>query len=255
MPDEVYCLHCGARTEKALYCSHCGAKLSYSKNEPEVQGTTKTCPSCGSTIPRAAKICSTCNSYLHRESAAAAPRPGEVSVLHNDARNYVPTKVECPRCGSEQVQKLSVIYESGVAVVDTSSVGFGVGATRQGLGSGFGAAATRGVQVTALAAKAAPPARRNTGRPFTWMFVCGCMGLFFYWSNSTGFLRELGGNYPSVAIVSCFAIAIIALLVLVSNALWNSVEWPKLYERWDQRYICTRCGTMLIAEVTEPKPV
>ena len=244
------CAKCGAVAEAtdALFCSKCGAALSSSVPHPEM---TQTCPSCGSTVPRAAKICGACNSYLPREAAVVQPQPIVASALGEATRTHSAMRVECPRCGSEQVQKLSVIYESGVAVVDTTSAGYGIGATGQGLGGGFGAAATRGVQVTALAAKAAPPARRNTGRPAIWMLFCGFLPFMLHWFESNG----LSPAAPPMVMYSSFGIAALAFSILVSNSFWNSTEWPKLYQHWERMYMCNRCGTMLVVEEAEPKLV
>ena len=85
------CAKCGAVAEAtdALFCATCGASLSKeSQSEPEAQIATKTCPSCGSTIPRAAKICGACNSYLPREPAIPAPQPKAASALQEDERNH-----------------------------------------------------------------------------------------------------------------------------------------------------------------------
>ena len=243
------CGECGASVEADdRYCSTCGApRDSTAPGEP----TTKSCPSCGAAIPPAAKICGVCNAYLPREPAVAAAESATGSVVPGNARNYDSARVECPRCNSEQVQKLSVIYESGVAVINTTSAGYGIGATGQGLGGGFGAAATRGVQVTALAAKAAPPARRNAGRPAIWMLFCGFLPFMLHWFDSNG----LGPPTPPIVMYSSFGIAAFAFLILVSNAFWNSTEWPKLYRHWERMYMCNRCGTMLVAEEAEPKLV
>ena len=59
------CAQCGASGEPdARYCSTCGVAIG--SVEPS-EHTTKSCPSCGATVPRAAKICGQCNSYLSRE--------------------------------------------------------------------------------------------------------------------------------------------------------------------------------------------
>src|SRR5579862_3304327 len=101
--DSVYCLHCGARTERALYCSHCGGKLAYSQNEPEA--LTRKCPSCSSTIPRAAKSCSNCNAYLPCQSAGSASSPSDTNASQEDRRSGdAPSDnspmVACPHCGN-----------------------------------------------------------------------------------------------------------------------------------------------------------
>lgn len=52
------------------------------------QPATKRCPSCGSTVPDAAKICGQCNSYLHREpNTSVVPQEPAVPAADADPRS------------------------------------------------------------------------------------------------------------------------------------------------------------------------
>jgi hypothetical protein len=67
--------------------------------------------------------------------------------------------ISCTNCGSENVQKLSLVHESGASTIDAKTVGVGVGTG----GIGAVGAQTTGAQNTMIAARAAPPNRSETG--------------------------------------------------------------------------------------------
>ena len=74
------------------------------------------------------------------------------------------TGFKCGSCGSEDIQKLSVVYETGTSNIDArttgSSTGLGIGRGGLGVGTAFNSSRTRGTQTTELAKRAAPPKRK-----------------------------------------------------------------------------------------------
>jgi len=118
----------------------------------------------------------------------------------------------CSQCSSDDIRKLSLVYEHGLTLVGASSVGSGIGNVRG-----------RSLNVSAASARAAPPAQRGIGWALMFAVVSLLLALAFpmWW---------LG--------------VIIFGAVVVSSVAWNSKEWPKLYARWDQLYMCQRCGAI-----------
>lgn len=138
----------------------------------------------------------------------------------------------CSQCQSDQIQKLSLVFESGLSHIQTRStgVGFGMG------GVGIGAAKTRGTQVTATAAKAAPPRMRALFWPIVALIIFGLMGM--------------GANAHAWLIA-----AAVAAVVIFTRAKWNREVYPSLYDTWNRSYLCGRCGSMMIPQMSAPQIV
>ncbi len=72
--------------------------------------------------------------------------------------------MQCTECNSDNVQRLSVIYESGTQQINTTSnsIGSSVGVGRGfGLGVGSATTKTKGTSQSYLAGKAAPPKKKS----------------------------------------------------------------------------------------------
>lgn len=122
----------------------------------------------------------------------------------------------CPKCGSENIQKCSVIYRSG-------TVGHSY-TTR----SGDYTAETSGVESTDLAQSVAPPPKKE--EPYGGMLGCFALaGLFLMW------------NWPIVAVIC--GLAGLGNIMSIKEALdYNNNQWPRDYRAWENSYLCHRCG-------------
>lgn len=69
--------------------------------------------------------------------------------------------MKCPDCGSDNCQRLEVVYQSGTFNIRAQSSGAGVGLSHGGIGGGVGTSETYGTSQTQLAAKAAPPEKMS----------------------------------------------------------------------------------------------
>ena len=141
---------------------------------------------------------------------------------------------KCPQCGSQQIQKLSVIYESGTSDISTTTNHAGIA-----IGKGFsimplfGRSRTSGTQQSQLAQKAAPPARFSLSRTIA----------------STASIVVVGGIVAAI-FLGTWAFWLLALLVCGYTAFaikqgltYNKNQWPKAYQDWERRWMCHRCGT------------
>jgi len=136
--------------------------------------------------------------------------------------------MECPQCKSDNVQKLSIIYQHGTQKINTSSrtFGSGVGGGSRGLGVGFGSAhtTTSGTSQSLIAKMAAPPAKKSY--KFTaLLFLFGALLLSF-------------GDYGFLGIL------LIGLggFLAYSSYMYNQNEWPPKNKQWQSSWHCNKCG-------------
>lgn len=130
--------------------------------------------------------------------------------------------MQCSKCGSDNTQRLEVIFDGGTQNIDTSSktAGAGFGGA---LGLGGAVTKTKGTSQTALAQKAAPPAKR----PLQWVIIGFLLGFLL-----------LGNG----AIVVGVALLAITGFLGYKAYQYNSQEWPGLYKHWKDCWMCHKCG-------------
>lgn len=135
----------------------------------------------------------------------------------------------CSNCNSPDVRKLSLVYESGLSFVNTTTTGVGYAGAL-----GVGGAQTKGTHVTAISAKAAPPQKKSAGAAVAWLIVTGLLGLVWhFWFIGT----------------------VLAVLAMVSVSDYNKKKWPALFAAWDSKYMCGRCGAIMVPTLQAPKLV
>jgi len=131
--------------------------------------------------------------------------------------------IQCPQCESEQVQRVSVAYQSGVSTVQSHTVGVGLVA---GGALGVGGAKTRGTQQSALSQSLAPPSKRRMRGGI----ILAVVGLF-------SLLAAPGGE------------KITGLILLLGGCAWaypsyryNHQQYPALMNQWHAEFFCNVCG-------------
>ena len=135
----------------------------------------------------------------------------------------------CPKCQCDDVRRLSVLFESGLAHgTSTNSVSaWGPGGLTSGSATG------NSTSQTVLSMRAAPPAKRSYLR------------LIGYWLAAV-FAMQIALRVLDTSertFVACsYAAAGVGLLLLVLAARFNWAQWPKRYERWQASFMCGRCG-------------
>jgi hypothetical protein len=138
--------------------------------------------------------------------------------------------MQCTQCGSEQTQRLEVIYEQGTTTIRTQSTS--VGAAGNGnFGAGTATTTTSGIQQTKLASRAAPPQRKSK--------VGGvCLLLLGIWLNWMGMhLNDTGWlMLPGMAALAG------GFLLLQRATAYNRDVFPPLYRQWQASWLCHRCG-------------
>ncbi len=152
-------------------------------------------------------------------------------------------ELTCTSCKSDNIQRLSVVYEGGLSDVNTKTKGTAIGFSRGGAGIGFGRSKTKGTSQTAASKRAAPPQKI----PYVWpLFIIAILFMIL-----GGTIGSLLGNGPHKIIEG-----IVAFCWLVASAAWvyfafqyNANTWPPLKANWDKSYLCNRCNAIFRLEM------
>lgn len=140
----------------------------------------------------------------------------------------------CTSCKSDNVQRLSVIYEGGLSDVNTKSKGTAIGFGRGGIGVGVGASKTTGTSQTAASQRAAPPPKKRFLKPLAWIFVPFLI-----------MTVVVGKSYVGEIILNVAWLA--ASLGWIIHAFqYNAKKWPLLKATWDNSYLCNRCNEISV---------
>jgi hypothetical protein len=134
--------------------------------------------------------------------------------------------MQCPKCHSENTQRLEVVYQSGTHNISTNSET--VGASYSGrIGAGAAHTETSGTSQSMLAGKASPPPKQTMGFAIV-MVIVGvlCLQGGVMW-KLIGLLVGGGGIY---------------FIHLARQ--FNSQVWPELYQTWLESWMCHKCGTI-----------
>lgn len=211
------------------------------------------CPDCGRNVSTRAAACPNCGCppYAEDEAPPAAARESRAHALalpHTTQalaaapapalpaaqQNGVPVMrvhtaaaslLHCPRCGSEHVRRLSLIYREGLAVVKTGTAGVGFGDD----GMAVGGARTGGTQQSLASLGAAPPEQRPMSGPIA-MVVAALVAILVGASGSAGVL------------VIGLVLAAVGGMWAYGSSHYNSHVYPALHRRWETSYSCTRCA-------------
>lgn len=140
----------------------------------------------------------------------------------------------CPKCNTSEVRKLSMIYNEGLSIINTVSHGSGA-AVGSGGGMAFGSHSshTSGRQQTALSKQAAPPDKKHWILWSTGAAICGFMAL--------GSL-----SHPGFGLLVSVGLTALCVKFALSGKKYNAEVHPDLMQRWDQSFMCNRCGERFV---------
>lgn len=136
--------------------------------------------------------------------------------------------MQCDKCGSDNTQRLEVVFENGTSNINTRShsAGVGVGGT---FGVGGVTTKTTGTSQTTLGGKAAPPPKKS----YKWAIISILFGLIFWNANGDMSAMILGGLLMAAG----------AYFIYVA-ASYNKNKWPILYRYWQESWLCHKCGNI-----------
>ena len=139
--------------------------------------------------------------------------------------------MKCPKCESENTQRLEVAYQSGTLNVSTSTNSTGIGFSGGRLGIAGGVSTTSGQTQSALAVVCSPPVIKPT-KALKWA-IAACV---------YGILSGISMQWWVVSLINV-ALAVFCVHRHRSNSKFNSTEWPPLYRYWSESWICHKCGS------------
>lgn len=132
--------------------------------------------------------------------------------------------MSCPTCGNDDWKLASLVYQSGLTHVDTSTTAVGVGFTEDGMDPGVGVGGTVGTHQTELSRLAAPPVGFRWTKAFIKAaVVCAVFGWWF--ADGWFTLASLCGG-----LALCFAV-------------YEFRIYDKAMMAWEKTRVCQCCGT------------
>lgn len=136
--------------------------------------------------------------------------------------------MKCPKCESENTQRLEVAFQGGTQNISTSSNSTGIGIGSGGsIGLGFGKTKTSGQSQSVLAQQAAPPAKKSQ----KWPIIGIALGALMVYSKG-----------PAELIIIGFIAGGVGAYFYYSRKQYNTKEWPSLYQHWSESWLCHKCG-------------
>jgi hypothetical protein len=191
-----------ARVEPLIDCADCGARISK---------RAVACPHCG--CPSAQSP----NGNNQTAHARMAP----------DTTQPEATRSTCPRCGSSDVVKCSLAYESGTG---SGSV-YGVGLSE---GGGVGVFGGTTKNQSLLARRVAPPADVAGQQSFG----IGC-GFAIAGFLAAVMLSQASSHTAILAFLALSAVGVIIAILYFNN---TKAAYEAARAVWERKWLCTRCG-------------
>lgn len=156
----------------------------------------------------------------------------------------------CPRCGSDNTVTFQMAYGPGASAGTFSAISY---ARRLGLITTGG----RSSQMTALAARAAPPRRPPWG--CWWMFalyvICGVGTPYLILKVNGGFPAGTFTDAQLVNASNLLSVSAYAAILLagVSVYLWRRRNYGRALRQWECSWLCLRCGHAWLMEPPAPQ--
>ena len=158
----------------------------------------------------------------------------------------------CPKCKSEDVKKVSLMYETEVSATNMTTLAGGVAVNKDGVsGLGGGLASSSGTIKSLLAQRITPPDRAKYKYPSPWRdatkgcFILSVCGMLF-----SGFSLYKAQLMAASGIV--FIAGIICLIKSHRETLANETkansEYQKDSRKWNLSWFCNRCGNVFVIE-------
>jgi len=147
----------------------------------------------------------------------------------------------CPKCNSTDLKKVSLAYQEGIYHIDTRSRIRGLLFAGGGPDVLVGRTTTRGSQQSALSKRLSPPTRWSYVKPVGWSGVVTLIALVLYVQH------VMAGPVPASSLpVKLYVVFAPLVLFLLVGIVWrhNHSAYEQEYARWNESYICERCGTV-----------
>jgi hypothetical protein len=176
-------------------------------------------------------------------SVAKFPRSAGILYRGNPPALFTRHDVEwkCPKCGSTDLKKVSLVYQDGLSRTKSRSRLVGLLFGAQGPGIVTGTSVGHGIQQTKLSKSLNPPAKWSYARLVGASFVLTFVALFVY-------IVFASASAPPVSTlpVKLYVFLAPVAFLFVAFATWrhNHLVYPRAHNEWDRSFICQRCGTI-----------
>ncbi|MBF0293538.1 MAG: DUF4339 domain-containing protein [Nitrospinae bacterium] len=172
-------------------------------------------------------------------------------------------KYSCPKCKSDNVQRVEILYNSGITNTATKTAAIGAGISGGSIGLGVGGATTKGTSLTQLAELLAPP---KGNKPVAKIAPVPAVGAFIFGCAWFLFLLVIGmaanggiGSFALILLLMAGGFGVIYIAFKGSQRkasdaeVYNKTVYPKELERWERsqfewklKFVCLRCGDVFI---------
>ena len=141
-------------------------------------------------------------------------------------------ELNCPKCSSDNTQKLSAIVDGGTSHSRSQSVGSVGGSFGGRAGFGMTSSTTNTQTQTTLAKKLSAPRKKATVLLLIGFFFLIC----FVWAILPKFVGLLGA----------LALGYYAFTRFKKNSAYNTDVWPGLFKTWEESFYCHRCENVFV---------
>ncbi len=165
-------------------------------------------------------------------------------VIHpHGAGRGGPMDLQCPKCKSTDVKKVSLAYHEGLQHVSTRTRLRGVVVGSDGPDVVVGRATTKGIQQTETSKALTPPTKWSYVKLFGWsalVFLSVGWIVFYVYTVDTNSSSVL--SLP----LGIYGILGIGIFAGVCILFWkhNHSTYQRQFAQWEQSFICQRCGTL-----------
>ena len=156
--------------------------------------------------------------------------------------------LRCPKCNSTDLKKVSLAHEEGLFRSEGRTRLRAVVVSGSGPDWVVGRATTQGTHQSALSRKFSPPVKWSYLKIVGWsVLVFLCAGWLVFYVNTV----TTNATTVSSAPLTLFALISGSMFVLLLFIAWrhNHSTYPRKYARWNQSFICERCGTVSLHEL------
>ncbi len=146
----------------------------------------------------------------------------------------------CPKCNSENTQRLDIAYKSGVSNVSGTTNNIGVGMSSSGLGIGVSEGNFSGTQESLFSNSIKPPEKKSAG------CITG-IGVFILIPFIIVFLgMGVGGNFEQFMFSLTGVLIGIGIIWIdrLQRNRFNRDEYEPKYRAYQKKFICHRCGNI-----------
>lgn len=184
------------------------------------------CPDCHRHISDGATSCIGCG----RPMISGSPTELSKSAGTPPTTRGAEFHLACPKCGSEQTAKVSIVYASGRSQIGLATIGKQFG--RRG---GSFVSASGGRTESELAASLAPPVRREEGGGVIGFVVVAVIVAIVAIATSSWLVAVIG-----------LGLVALALLGREASQKYNATHYRPLMAEWERKYLCQRCDTTFL---------